>query len=59
MASVVWDVGRDIEDSYKNLFKIVNNSDSYSREELLKIIENQAKDFKKIYNNLSEEYGWG
>jgi len=59
MASVIWDVGRDIETSYKYLYEVVSNADKYSKEELLKIIENEAHDLKGTYEDLSKEYGWG
>ena len=59
MASVVWDVGRDLKDAYVGLYEIVNNKDSYTKEQILEKIEHEALHLKQSYNNLAEDYGWG
>lgn len=58
MASVVWDVGRDMKDCYEYLLDVVKNEDIYTKYELLRVIETQAKGLKDTYENLAEDHGW-
>lgn len=58
MASVIWDVGREMKDCYEYFLDVVENGDIYSREELLKVIEIRAKSLRDSYNDLSEDHGW-
>lgn len=58
MASVIWDVGRELKESYIALFELVNNKDNYTKEQLLEAIENEAKGLKSSYQDLASDHGW-
>ena len=58
MASVIWDVGRDIETAAQHLSDIAKNAENYSKEELVKIIQNEANSLQGTYKDLANEYGW-
>lgn len=58
MSSVIWDVGQDIQASYQHLFEVIRNSANYSKEDLLKIMEDEAKDLKDTYQNLARDHRW-
>lgn len=58
MASVIWDVGQDIKSTYISLFELAGDADKFSKEELVKIIEDEAKSLKSTYRDLAEDHGW-
>ena len=59
MSTAVWDLATKTKQSYVNLFKAVNNPENYTKEELLAIMEREAKSLKSEYKGLADEYGWG
>lgn len=58
MASVIWEVGKTLEDAYISLFKAVHHPENYSKEDLLKLIEREAHDLRDAYQDLAEDHGW-
>lgn len=58
MAIGIKELGEQIEETYEFLLGLVEKSDKFSKEDILKMVKDEAYGLEAVYIDLAKEQGW-